>query len=106
MFGNNTGQTHYKESKILLTNQKTETMNERDVRFDTEYEIKNPRTGSSSMMFRFEKSTGPEFDPATRWIYWNLERNVKLEVCNDPHVTKLRADAYLKAKLRKPNDAG
>lgn len=76
------------------------TMSEGDVPFATEYEIKNPKTGKS-MKFRFEKSTGPEFDPATRWIYWNLENNVKLEVCNDPSITKLRADAYLKAKLKK-----
>jgi hypothetical protein len=81
-------------------NQATFIMSERDVPFDTSYSIKNPATGKS-MKFDFEKSTGPEFDPATKWIYWNLEKNIKLEVCNDPEMTKAAAQRYLSAKTKK-----
>jgi hypothetical protein len=80
--------------------QATFTVSERDVPFDTSYLLKNPKT-DGTMKFDFEKSTGPEFDPATKWIYWNLEKNVKLEVCNDPEMTRTAAQRYLAAKLKK-----
>ena len=67
-------------------------------RFDTEYLIISPNTGVGKE-FKFTHSTGPEFDPNTKWIY-KSEDNILLEVCNDPVMVKKAAAAYLKGKLQ------
>ena len=78
---------------------RTFTMSEKDIRFDTKYEVRNPST-NSSMEFNFTHSTGPEFASDTKWIYKSTE-GYTLEVCNDPVMVKKAADAYLAAKTRK-----
>lgn len=75
------------------------TMSEKDIPFATEYKVVNPKTGGS-MEFTFSHSTGPEFDPKTRWVYKSPDKTVTLEVCNDPKITEAAAAAYLTAKLR------
>lgn len=77
---------------------RTFTVSERDVQFATEYRLINPVTGIGRV-FRFLCSTGPEFEPTTRWIY-ETEDGLKLEVCNDPEITRTAAANYLAAKLR------
>jgi hypothetical protein len=74
-------------------------MGERGIPFGTSYVIKNPNTGGTKK-FEFTHSTGAEFDPKTRWIY-KSEDGIVLEVCNDEEMTKIAADVYLKAKLKK-----
>jgi hypothetical protein len=74
-------------------------ISERDVRFATEYELYNPKTGGTKR-FDFVESTGPEFDPATSYIYKCTEDEYTLEVANDPEITARNAENYLKAKLR------
>ena len=73
---------------------------EKHLPFDTSYDLVNPKT-ERSMRFHFSHSTGSEWDPATKWIYWNLEKCIKLEVSNDPEMTAKASEAYLSAKLRK-----
>lgn len=74
------------------------TMSERDVTFDTTYEVVNPKTNNSKV-FEFTHSTGPEFDAETRYVYKSKDGFV-LEVSNDKYVTGLRAKNYLKAKTQ------
>ena len=74
-------------------------VSERDVVFSTSYDVISPKTGHIKR-FNFECSTGPEFDPKTEWIYKSAE-GIRLHVCNDAQITKLRADSYLKHKLGK-----
>jgi len=76
------------------------TVSERDVPFDTTYEIRNPKSGGK-MKFEFSHSTGPEFNPQTKWIYYNSDKTVTLEVCNDPEIVRRAAENYLKSKLGK-----
>lgn len=73
-------------------------MSEKDVQFATEYIISNPRTGGEEK-FSFSHSTGPEFDPKTKWVYHG-DKGHKLEVCNDPILTRISAQNYIKAKTR------
>ncbi len=75
-------------------------MHEGQVLFDTTYEIINPKSGGR-MKFEFLHSTGPEFNPMTRWIYYNSDKSVSLEVSNDPEITRRAAEAYMKGKLGK-----
>lgn len=75
-------------------------VSEKDVAFAIDYRIVNTETGKS-MDFHFSHSTGPEFDPNTKWIYINNDSGIALEVCNDPEITKVAAEKYLEAKLRK-----
>lgn len=77
---------------------KTITVSEKDVPFATSYEVKNPKNGSIKK-FEFTESTGPEFDPNTKWIYKCGE--LTLEVCNDKQITALRAENYLRHKLNR-----
>lgn len=77
---------------------KTFTMSEKDVRFDTQYNIKNLKTGNSEL-FDFVHSTGPEFDPNTKWIY-KSQTGLTLEVCNDKEITEQLAKNYLEHKLK------
>jgi len=69
---------------------------EKDVRFATTYNVLNAKSGKS-MLFEFKNSTGPEFDPNTKWIY-ESNTGIKLIVCNDPKITANAAAAYLAAK--------
>ena len=89
-----------KTKHVYNSQTKTFIMSERGIPFDTSYTITNPKTGKS-MLFDFTHSTGPEFDPNTRWVYKSPDKTITLEVCNDRQMTKIAADAYLTAKLRK-----
>lgn len=83
-----------KESKTFFANEK-------DVPFDTSYEIKNPKTGNS-MSFDFSHSTGSEWDPNTSWVYVSKSNpEIKFIVSNDAETTKANADSYLNSKLNK-----
>jgi len=73
--------------------------NERNIPFDTTYEIKNMVSGKSEI-FEFSHSTGSEFDPKTQWVY-KSKSGINLVVGNDEKITNLRAENYLNAKLRK-----
>ena len=73
-------------------------MSEKDVQFDTSYKVVNPKTNGSKE-FTFSHSTGPEFDPETRWVYKNVD-GFTLIVCNDKKITDKRAQMYLEAKTR------
>jgi hypothetical protein len=79
-------------------NRKTFIVSEKGIPFGTEYEILNPKTGGRRK-FKFTNSTGPEFDPNTKWIYESND-GILLEVCNDKQMTKIAAKNYLNAKLR------
>lgn len=68
--------------------------------FDTSYTLKNPQTLIEDV-FDFSHSTGPEFDPETRWVYKSKKSGLTLEVCNDAEITKLRSKAYLDHKLNR-----
>lgn len=78
------------------------TMSEKDVKFDTSYEIVNPKT-KGIMLFKFAHSTGPEFDPRTRWVYINSDKTVTLEICNDPELTEISRENYIRAKTQRDN---
>jgi hypothetical protein len=71
-------------------------VSEKDVQFDTQYEVVSAKTGNS-MVFNFSHSTGPEFDPTTEWVYTSQE-GIEFRVCNDAHITAQNARAYVKAK--------
>lgn len=88
-----------KHPYVYNDERKTFVMGENGIPFGTSYVIKNPKTGGSKQ-FKFTHSTGPEFDPKTRWVY-KSEDGIQLEICNDTEMTKNAADNYLKAKLRK-----
>lgn len=64
--------------------------------FATEYLVLSPKGGSS--VFKFIHSTGPEFDPNTKWVYKN-ENDCELHIENDKVMTERAAEQYLKAKL-------
>lgn len=83
---------------LYIPEEKTFIISEREIRFDTEYEIYNPKTGVRKE-FNFTHSTGPEFDPATAYVYAN-EEGYSLWVTNDATITANNEEAYLKAKLR------
>jgi hypothetical protein len=84
--------TYNKETKVFR-------VSERDVKFDTTYSILNPRT-NKEMKFEFTHSTGPEFDPETRWVYKGAE-GITLEVCNDARMAQQAEQMYLDAKLQR-----
>ncbi len=77
---------------------KTISISEKEVAFATRYRVLSPTT-RNEVEFVFSHATGPEFDPNTKWVYESAI-GVTLEVCNDPELTKILADNYLKAKLR------
>lgn len=83
--------TFDKESKTFYGSEK-------DVPFGTIYEVENSRTGVSKS-FDFTHSTGPEFDPNTKWVY--KCEDLTLIICNDAQITKRNAQNYLEAKIRK-----
>lgn len=76
--------------------------NERHVPFATQYEVVNPKTGNS-MLFELSHSTGPEFDPKTCWIYFNVDKTLSLKIANDKVLTQLQAQRYLNAKTKRLN---
>lgn len=65
--------------------------------FDTSYTLVNPKNNAKKV-FEFSHSTGPEFDPNTKWIYKSDE--LILSVSNDKNITKISEQNYLRAKLR------
>lgn len=70
----------------------------KSVRFDSNYEMKNPKTGGTKV-FDFKSSTGSEWDPKTIWIY-KSEDGMTLNVGNED-VTPAHAQAYVDHKLGK-----
>lgn len=76
---------------------KTFSVSEKDVPFATSYEVIGRKTGETKQ-FGFSHSTGPEFDPNTKWVY--TCGDMILEVCNDAEMTEIAAQNYLKGKLR------
>ena len=83
----------------FLNTAKTVFVSEKDVKFDTAYEVRSPKTGTTKR-FNFVCSTGPEFDPKTVWLYKSDDGH-HFGVCNDVEVTKQHAENYLKHKLGK-----
>jgi hypothetical protein len=71
---------------------------EKYIPFATSYNLRSPKGGSK--IFNFENSTGPEFDPNTKWIYKSND-GYTLEICNDAAITQRNADAYLKGKTQR-----
>lgn len=78
---------------------KTIVISERDVQFDTTYEVISSKTGNTKV-FDFTHSTGPEFDKNTRWVY-KSDDGLLLEVCNDVDMVVKAAENYFNFKLRK-----
>ena len=72
-------------------------VSEREVSFDTKYEVISSKTNSAKV-FDFTHSTGPEFDINTEWVYAS-EDGIEFRVCNDRIMTAEAGAAYLKAKL-------
>ncbi len=68
--------------------------------FATDYAVMNPKTGVG-MNFIFDHSTGGEFEPTTKWVYYSPDHTMTLEVANDPAWARQAAKDYLNAKLRK-----
>ena len=73
----------------------TISVSERDVRFATTYEVLSKK--GNKKIFELSHSTGPEFDPKTRWVYKDAD-GILLEVSNDPITTRKLASNYLAAK--------
>jgi hypothetical protein len=92
------------KTTILTYNKTTRTFtgSEKDIQFASRYIILNPKT-NKGVIFDFSHSTGPEFDPNTKYIY-KSEDGLILEVCNDDQITKRNAEKYLKAKTHKPSN--
>ena len=70
---------------------------EKDIPFDTSYEVKNVVSGRSEI-FEFVESTGSEWDPKTQWIY-KSKSGISLIICNDERITNMRANNYFASKL-------
>lgn len=73
-------------------------VSEKEVPFDTTYEVISPKT-SVQKRFHFKRSTGPEFDINTEWVY-KSEDGFEFRVCNDKRMTELAAANYLNHKLK------
>ena len=72
-------------------------VSEKHIHFATTYNvISKTRTAK---VFDFSHSTGPEFDPNTKWVY--KCENFVLEVCNDKKMTAIAAENYLRSKMKK-----
>ena len=78
--------------------EKVISISERGIPFGTAYDVLNPKTGEKRE-FTFSHSTGPEFDPKTRYIF--KHEDIILEIRNDAELTRERGEAYLAAKIRK-----
>jgi hypothetical protein len=72
-------------------------VSEREIPFDTVYEVISSKTDVQKR-FRFERSTGPEFDPKTEWVY-RSEDGFEFRVCNDAEMAKRAEQVYLHKKL-------
>ena len=70
---------------------------EKSIPFDITYTVKNTVTKNSEI-FEFAYSTGPEFDPDTQWVY-KSNSGIRLIVCNDAEITRIRGELYLKHKI-------
>ena len=71
-------------------------VSEMAVKFSTNYMIKNHKTGVSKQ-FNFVESTGPEFDPTTKWVY-KSDCGLTLMVHNDAAMTEINKRNYAAAK--------
>jgi hypothetical protein len=87
-------------SNKVSYNKASDTFNgsEKDIPFDTSYTIENSETKKSEV-FDFVNSTGPEFDPNTKWIYKSLVGRT-LVISNDSDITKKNAQSYLEHKCK------
>lgn len=89
------------DDKTMVFKDKTFYVNEKDTPgFATSYKVFNPKTGKYAE-FELSHSTGSEWDPKTIWIYKNKELNLELHISQDPDITKIRANNYLKNKTTK-----
>lgn len=73
-------------------------VSEREVPFDTKYDVISPKTGVQKR-FQFKESTGSEFDPKTEWVF-KSDDGYEFRVCNDKRMTKWAAENYLNHKLQ------
>lgn len=85
------------EKHVYNKSQKLFVVSERDVSFDTSYKMINPKT-NNSVEFDFSHSTGPEFDPKTKYVYKSKD-GLTLEVCNDTFISAIRKQHYLEHKI-------
>jgi len=76
---------------------KTFSVKGKGIKFATQYEVINQKTGAFSI-FDLVESTGSEWAPSTIWIYKN-SNDFFLHVGNDD-VTKQHVTNYKNAKLR------
>ena len=86
-----------KTTPYFVNSAKTIFVSERDVKFDTSYFVRSPKTGVEKQ-FRFVCSTGPQFDPKTVWLYKSDDGHY-FGVCNDVEIMKQHAENSLKHKL-------
>ena len=69
--------------------------------FAIQYELLNPAT-NCTQLFDFSHSTGPEFDPGTKWVYTCADiPGLTLAVYNDAEMAERAAANYLAGKLGK-----
>lgn len=87
------------DEKKMMFKDHTFHINERDTTFNTRYDILNPKTGKR-VTFELSHSTGSEWDPKTIWVYKNTDLGLQLHISQDINITKLRAESYLKNKLK------
>ena len=69
---------------------------ESDFPFATSYLLVNPTT-KGKCVFVFKESTGPEFDPDTKYIY-ESDDGLKLIVHNQHNTTMVNKFNYIKGK--------
>lgn len=72
-------------------------VSEKNVAFATEYQVVS-KTGTVKS-FKFDHSTGSEFDPATRRVY--ICEDLTLEVCNDQEMSDAAMRSYFEAKVNR-----
>ena len=82
---------------------------EKNLPFATQYEVYNSKKGTSEI-FQFSHTTGSDWDPNTKSIYYCelkgdfvkglLPKKITLSIGNDPELTKKRAASYLHHKLK------
>ena len=85
-----------KETCIYIESLKLISVSEKNVKFGASYRLWNPLTNFGKV-FNFSHSTGPEFNPDTKFIY-KSEDGFTLEVQNDKELTTKRSQMYLESK--------
>ena len=87
------------KTKPLVFDKKTNAFygNEKDIPFSIVYQIINI-ISKNSEVFKLSYSTGPEFDPETKWIYKSTTSEIQLVICNDFKITTRNEESYLRHK--------